>query len=59
MTKTLTAFAATLALTATAELLSHGYQNAVALEVGYDEWQRRGLPVERVGDDDEFPDSTF
>ena len=51
--------ATSLALTATAELLSHGYQNAVALEVGYDEWQRRGLPVERVGDDDEFPDSTF
>ena len=43
---------------ATAALLADGYTNAVLLDCGFDEWQRRGLPCD-VLDEDDFPDSTF
>ena len=47
-----------LALTATAELLSSGYTNAVACEAGYAQWQQNGLPCELL-EEDELPNSTF
>ena len=47
-----------LALTATAELLSSGYTNAVACEAGFAQWQQNGLPCELL-EEDELPDSTF
>ena len=48
-----------LALTATAELLAAGFENTVALEAGFDEWSKRGLPCDALTSDDEVPDSTF
>ena len=39
--------------------LDAGYTNAVALEAGFGEWKRRGLPCESETADDDIPDSTL
>jgi rhodanese-related sulfurtransferase len=50
-----------LALVATADLLAAGFTNAVALDVGIDDWVRQGRPLElgESEDPDDFPDSTL